>query len=84
MLVTDEPPADVVAVHDGQVAVEHDHVVVDDRRPAQRRRAVERDVDGACPALRRPRASASASRGSSSAISTRIASNRSLRLLNVA
>ena len=29
-----------------QVAVEHDCVVVDDRRALQRRRAVERDVDG--------------------------------------
>ena len=46
-LLADEPAADVVAVDDRQVAVEHDGVVVDDRGAAQRRRAVERDVDRA-------------------------------------
>ena len=42
----DERPADLVAVDLGQVAVQDHRVVVDERGPAERRGAVERDVDG--------------------------------------
>ena len=41
-----ELAADLVAVDVGQVAVQHDHVVVDDGRALERLIAVERDVDG--------------------------------------
>ena len=41
-----ERAADLVAVHPGQVAVEHDDVVVGDGRVRERVVAVEGDVDG--------------------------------------
>jgi hypothetical protein len=44
--VAHEPSADLVAVHARQVAIEHDHVVVDARRALDRRRAVVDHVDG--------------------------------------
>jgi hypothetical protein len=43
---TDQFPADAVAVDPGQVAVEHDHVVVGGDRVIERRAAVVDDVDG--------------------------------------
>src|SRR3954463_3155853 len=44
-LVGGEEAADLVAVQLGEVAVEHDHVVVDDPRLDERAGAVVRDVD---------------------------------------
>jgi hypothetical protein len=45
---SDEPHSvrHLVAVHDGQVPVEHDHVIAGLPRGIQRGRAVEDDVDG--------------------------------------
>jgi hypothetical protein len=45
-LVRRQQAADLVAVQLGQVAVEHDHVVVDHARLHERARAVVGDVDG--------------------------------------
>ena len=44
--VGDDPPAHLVAVHAGQVAVEDHHVVAGDGQPLQRVVAVEDHVDG--------------------------------------
>ena len=42
----DERAADLIAVHAGQVTVEHEHVVVGEREVGERVVAVERYVDG--------------------------------------
>ena len=41
----DDPPADIVAVHTREVAVEHHHVVARDGQTAQRLAPVQRDID---------------------------------------
>ena len=46
MPLGDKRAADLVAVYAGQVAVEHEHVVVGEREVRERVVAVERDVDG--------------------------------------